>query len=88
MAVSVRQLHPNFAGQISDVDLSDPGVDALYPEFQAALDTHGVLIFSGAPLDQDRQIAFCGLFGPLEGAGANVGVIMTGIKRRGRYGAG
>ncbi len=82
MDVEVKQLHPNFVGEVHGVDLSDPAVDALYPELQAALDQYAVLIFHGAPLSQDRQVEFCGLFGALEGEGKNVGVIQTGIKRR------
>ena len=80
--MELEALHPMFAAQVGGVDLSDPATDALYPQFQAALDEHAVLIFKGPPLSQERQIAFCGMFGPLEGAGANVGVIQTGFQRR------
>ena len=82
MAVHVERLHPMFVGDVTGIDLSDPASDAHYPELQSALDEHAVLVFHGEPLSEERQIAFCGLFGPLEGAGANVGVIKTGFERR------
>ena len=82
MGITVNQLHPNFVGDVVGIDLSDPATDALYPELQAALDQYGVLIFHGPPLSQERQVAFCGQFGRLEGEGKNVGVLSTGIKRR------
>lgn len=82
MALDIRELHPLFAAEICGVDLADPGTDALYPEIQAALDRYGVLVFHGRPMPQERQIAFCGQFGRLEGDGRNVGVISTGIQRR------
>ena len=82
MAISIKQLHPMFVGEVSGVDLADPAADAPYPELQAALDQHAVLVFHGRPLSEERQVAFCGLFGRLEGEGKNVGVLSTGIKRR------
>ena len=68
MTISIRQLHPMFVGEVQGLDLSDPAADDHYPELQAALDEHAVLIFHGQPLDQERQVDFCGLFGTLEGA--------------------
>ena len=82
MALDIHELHPLFAAEISGIDLADPGADALYPQIQAALDRYAVLVFHGTRMPQDRQIAFAGLFGHLEGAGKNVGVIKTGIERR------
>lgn len=82
MGIEIHQLHPLFAARVSGVDLNDPASDALYPQIQAALDQYGVLVFHGTPMEQDRQVAVCGQFGQLEGAGKNVGVISTGIQRR------
>lgn len=82
MALDIRPLHPLFAAEVGGVDLADPSADAHYPEIQAALDQYGVLVFHGTPMSQERQVAFCGLFGALEGEGRNVGVIATGIERR------
>lgn len=80
--MTVTQLHPLFVGDVTGLDLSDPGADAHYPALQAALDEHGVLIFHGPALSQERQVAFCGMFGPLEGEGKSVGILTTDIKRR------
>ena len=82
MALSINQLHPLFAAEALGIDLADPASDAHYPALQAALDEYGVLVFHGAPLSEERQVAFCGQFGPLEGEGKNVGVISDGIQRR------
>ncbi|MEM7060705.1 MAG: TauD/TfdA family dioxygenase [Pseudomonadota bacterium] len=82
MAVSVTQLHPMFVGDVTGLDLSDPAADTQYPALQAALDQHAALIFHGPALTQERQVAFCGMFGPLEGEGKSVGILKTDIKRR------
>jgi len=82
MAISVNQLHPMFVAEIAGLNLSDPSADAHYPALQAALDEHAALIFHGPALSQERQVAFCGMFGPLEGEGKSVGILKTDIKRR------
>ncbi|MEM7191077.1 MAG: TauD/TfdA family dioxygenase [Pseudomonadota bacterium] len=68
MAISVKQLHPMFVAEISGADPNDAASDADYADFQAALDEHAVLVFHGAPMSQERQVDFCGMFGTLEGA--------------------
>ncbi len=66
MAVSVKQIHPLFVGEVGGVDLRQkldaPTVAAL----QAAIDRHGVLVFHGQHIDDDQQQAFSRNFGELE----------------------
>lgn len=80
--VEIQQIHPMFIGDVQGLDLADPSSDAHYGALQEALDQHGVLVFHGTPMSQERQVAWAGQFGTLEGEGKNVGVIQTGIKRR------
>ena len=45
MTISVRQLHPVFAGEVSGVDLREPVDAAAICEIVAAADEHAVLVF-------------------------------------------
>jgi alpha-ketoglutarate-dependent 2,4-dichlorophenoxyacetate dioxygenase len=78
MAVTVRQLHHNFVGEIDGVDLRR--VDAAtFAKIEAAFERLGVLVFHDQELDEDEQIEFSRLFGPLE---TNIGALMRKDKRR------
>lgn len=79
MSLSIRQLHPLFAGGVSGVDIAAPLDDAAFGAIQAGLDAYAVLVFHGDTLSEDEQIAFATRFGRME---AQNGVIMTGVKRR------
>lgn len=79
MSLSIRQLHPLFAGEVSGVDIAAPLDDAAFGAIQAGLDAYAVLVFHGDTLSEDEQIAFATRFGRME---AQNGVIMTGVKRR------
>lgn len=80
--MEVRELNPGFVGEVHGLDLADPVADTHHPVLHDALDRLGVLVFRGTPMSQERQVAWAGQFGALEGEGKNVGVIATGIKRR------
>jgi alpha-ketoglutarate-dependent 2,4-dichlorophenoxyacetate dioxygenase len=59
---------------------SPPAVDpATLAEIEAAIDRHAVLVFPGQAIDDEQQIAFSALFGPLEGAAK---AQLTGAKPR------
>ena len=64
-AISVRQLTPVFAAEITGVDLAHLD-DATFAEIEDAFETYSVLVFPGQPLDDDDQIAFSRRFGDLE----------------------
>jgi alpha-ketoglutarate-dependent 2,4-dichlorophenoxyacetate dioxygenase len=68
MAISVRQLHPVFAAEISGIDLRERIDPSLVVELATALDRHAVLVFPGQDIDDEQQLAFGALFGPLETA--------------------
>jgi alpha-ketoglutarate-dependent 2,4-dichlorophenoxyacetate dioxygenase len=69
MAITIRRLHEQFCAEIGGVDTGHPMDDATFAEIRAALDEHSVLVFHDQSLDDARQIAFSGRFGPLEMAG-------------------
>ena len=68
MTISVRGLHPLFVGAVSGVDIHDQVDQETFREIERALDRYAVLVFRGQPLTDKQQIAFSGLFGPLETA--------------------
>jgi alpha-ketoglutarate-dependent 2,4-dichlorophenoxyacetate dioxygenase len=65
MTVSVRQLHPMFAAEVTGVDLA-----ALTPDTTALLrdtiDRYAVLVFPGQTLDDDNLLHLGRLFGDVE----------------------
>ena len=66
MTISVRQLHPQFVGEVSGVDLAAALSPETVAELTAAIDRHAVLAFHGQSLDDDRLLALGRLFGSIE----------------------
>src|SRR5947208_511479 len=66
MAIRVTPLAAVFAAQVDGVDITRPVDDTTWAEIRAAFEEHSVLVFRGAHLDDDTQIAFSRRFGPLE----------------------
>jgi len=66
MAISVRQVHPLFVGEVSGVDLSKAMDAATASQIVAAADQYAVLVFHGQMITDEQQIAFSRLLGPLE----------------------
>lgn len=64
--IKVEPLHPLFVGEVSGVDLSKPVDSQTRDEIVAASDKYAVLVFHDQQIDDDQQIAFSGLLGPLE----------------------
>ena len=64
--MDIISLHPLFVGEVTGLDLRDAIQDERLTELNAALDTYGALVFRGQSLDDDAQIRFSALFGPLE----------------------
>lgn len=76
MSLEFRNVHPMFGVEVTGVDLADPASDADFPALQEALDEKGVLVFHGTPMEPERQVAWAGQFGTLEGSGGhNVNII-------------
>jgi alpha-ketoglutarate-dependent 2,4-dichlorophenoxyacetate dioxygenase len=73
MAVSIRQIHPVFVGEVSEVDLTRPLSRDEVAAIEAEMDRHAVLIFPGQHITDEQQIAFTRNFGEIENsAGGNV----------------
>jgi alpha-ketoglutarate-dependent 2,4-dichlorophenoxyacetate dioxygenase len=66
MELTIRGLHPLFAGEASGVDVGKPVDAATVAALQVAIDRYAVLVFRGQELDDERQMAFARNFGELE----------------------
>ncbi len=74
MAVSIRQIHPVFVGEVSDADLRRPLSAADAEAIDAGMDQHAVLIFHGQDITDEQQLAFSANFGTIElpGSATNI----------------
>jgi alpha-ketoglutarate-dependent 2,4-dichlorophenoxyacetate dioxygenase len=73
MAVSIRQLHPVFVGEVSGVDLRRPLAREEALAVDAGMDRYAVLVFHGQEITDEQQIAFSRNFGEIENSyGGNV----------------
>jgi len=66
MALTFRQLHPLFVGEVAGVDVGRPIDAATVAALNAAIDRYAVLVFRSQDLDDERQMAFARNFGELE----------------------
>ncbi|KAI9743678.1 MAG: hypothetical protein M1818_002994 [Claussenomyces sp. TS43310] len=65
--LNIKQVHPFFAGEIDDLDLSQPLSDAVFDELQDAVHDHGVIIIRNANLPDDKaHVDFSSRFGEVE----------------------
>jgi alpha-ketoglutarate-dependent 2,4-dichlorophenoxyacetate dioxygenase len=73
MAVSIRQIHPVFVGEVSGVDLRRALSADEAVAIEAGMDRYAVLVFHGQNISDEQQIAFSRNFGEIENsAGGNV----------------
>jgi alpha-ketoglutarate-dependent 2,4-dichlorophenoxyacetate dioxygenase len=73
MAVSIRQIHPVFVGEVSGIDLKKPLSRDDIAAIEAGMDRHAVLVFHDQNITDEQQIAFSRNFGEIENsAGGNV----------------
>jgi alpha-ketoglutarate-dependent 2,4-dichlorophenoxyacetate dioxygenase len=73
MAVSIRQIHPVFVGEVSGVDLRQPLSHDEVTAIEAGMDRYAVLVFHDQVITDEQQIAFTRNFGEIENsAGGNV----------------
>src|SRR3954470_7845789 len=71
--LSIRQIHPVFAGEVSGVELTKPLTGQQAAEIEAGMDRYAVLIFRDQNITDDQQMAFTLNFGAIEGArGGNI----------------
>jgi alpha-ketoglutarate-dependent 2,4-dichlorophenoxyacetate dioxygenase len=66
MSFALRQLHPLFTAEVSDVDTGRPIDAATVAALNTAIDRFAVLVFRDQDLDDERQMAFARNFGELE----------------------
>ncbi|MEE8351373.1 MAG: TauD/TfdA family dioxygenase [Rhodospirillales bacterium] len=64
--MDISPLHPLFVGEVSGLDIGGKIDAALTAELNSALDTFGALVFRGQSIDDEAQMRFSALFGPLE----------------------
>lgn len=82
MGISVTPLHPHLGAEITGIDLRQPTPPETFAMVQTALNKHAVLIFPDQPLNDDQQVAFSRLFGPLEKSPDYAGSKKTRISHR------
>jgi alpha-ketoglutarate-dependent 2,4-dichlorophenoxyacetate dioxygenase len=66
MAISIRQLHPVFVGEVSGVDCRRPLDPEEVAAIEAGMDEYGVLVFREQQISDAEQLAFTRHFGELE----------------------
>src|SRR6516162_1403195 len=66
MQLEIRQLHPLFVGEISDLDAGHPITPAAVRAISDAIDLYAVRVLRNQKLDDDRQLAFARHFGKIE----------------------
>ena len=66
MAISLRPIQPEFATEVSGIDLSQPLDDAGVRAIWDAIDRYVVLVFHGQSLSDGQLRDFAQKFGPLE----------------------
>ena len=66
MALSVTPLTPVFAARITGVDLSRPIDGDTKRAIEQAMDRYAVCVLPDQRIDDEQQVAFAGLYGPLE----------------------
>lgn len=73
MTPTIRPLTPDFAGEVSGVDITRPITRDQVAAIEAGMDRYAVLVLHDQPLTDDQQKAFSLNFGALEHtAGGNV----------------
>ena len=73
MAISVRQIHPVFVGEVSGADLTKPLTNEEVSAIEAGMDRYAVLVFRDQKITDDQQMAFTVNFGAIENAqGGNI----------------
>lgn len=66
MSVSIRPLHPTFAGEVSGIDCRAPLGGDEVAALEAGMDRHAVLLIRDQNITDDEQLAFTRHFGELE----------------------
>jgi alpha-ketoglutarate-dependent 2,4-dichlorophenoxyacetate dioxygenase len=66
VSITVTPTHPEFVAEISGVDVARPLTPTDRQIIEDAINRYAVVVFRGQTLDDERQVAFAGNFGPIE----------------------
>jgi alpha-ketoglutarate-dependent 2,4-dichlorophenoxyacetate dioxygenase len=66
MSLTIRPLHPHFAGEVTGVDITRPLSTTEVAAIEAGMDRYAVLAFPDQPLTDEQQCTFSRNFGELE----------------------
>jgi alpha-ketoglutarate-dependent 2,4-dichlorophenoxyacetate dioxygenase len=66
MAIRITELHPRLGAELRGIDLAAGVGPDVFAEIEATFERYAVLVFPSQFLDDERQLAFSRLFGPLE----------------------
>lgn len=66
MSITVTPTHPEFVAEIGGVDLARPLKPTDRQTIEDAINRYAVVVFRGQTLDDEKQVAFAGNFGPIE----------------------
>ena len=69
MTISIRQVGPCFAGEVTGIDLRQPLSVEDAAAIHAGMDEHAVLAIRGPVIDKETQMAFTLRLGEIEHAG-------------------
>ena len=73
MPVTIRQIHPVFAGEVSGIDITQPIAQDEVAAIEAGMDRYAVLVFRDQAITDEQQMVFSRNFGAIENArGGNV----------------
>src|SRR3979490_1995822 len=66
MSLAVTPLHPLFVAKVTGVDLRNPIDEGTQRAIERAMDDSAVCVLPDQLIDDEHQIAFSRLYGPLE----------------------
>jgi alpha-ketoglutarate-dependent 2,4-dichlorophenoxyacetate dioxygenase len=72
MAITIRQIGPCFAGEVSGVDIAKGVTAEEAAIIEAGMDEYAVLVFHDQVIDDPQQYAFSCHFGPMEEATGDI----------------
>ena len=73
MALTIRQIHPVFVGEVTGIDIGKPLSRDEVAALEAGMDRYAVLVYPGQHITDEQQMAFARNFGQLEDSrGGNI----------------
>lgn len=83
MTATIKQIHPVFVGEVSNIDLREPLSSEDVAILEAGMDKYAVLVFHGQNITDEQQTAFSRNFGDLELPGKISNITKTEDRRLG-----